>query len=89
MAGERSFAMSSRMLDIKVEVYRSAAGILFFAAIILISQGLLKAQTSATIQGTVKDPSEAVLPGATITATNTDTGISRTTVSGSKGEYRI
>src|ERR1051326_5603400 len=45
--------------------------------------------STANISGTVKDQSGAVLPGATVTATNTETGISRSVVSSSRGEYRL
>src|SRR5205814_1082896 len=39
------------------------------------------------ISGTVKDPSGAVLPGVEITATQTQTGIVRTTVTNETGSY--
>src|SRR2546425_1875648 len=42
---------------------------------------------TAQISGTVKDPSGAVLPGAEITATQTETGIARMTVSNETGGY--
>ena len=45
--------------------------------------------TTGTILGTVKDQSDAVLPGATVKVTNVDTGIVRTTVAGNNGGYRI
>src|SRR5215510_8899960 len=45
------------------------------------------AQATAQISGTVKDSSGAVLPGADITATQSETGISRTTVSNETGSY--
>src|SRR5437867_6578220 len=45
------------------------------------------AQATAQISGTVKDPSGAVLPGVTVTATQTDTGIVRTTVTNETGLY--
>ena len=51
--------------------------------------GSLVAQNTGTILGTIKDASGAVLPGAEVTAKNTETGISRSTTSGAKGEYRI
>jgi Carboxypeptidase regulatory-like domain/TonB dependent receptor-like, beta-barrel len=54
-----------------------------------IGTQLAVAQTTAAISGTVKDQSGAVLPGATVTATNTETGISRSVVSGSRGEYHL
>ena len=51
--------------------------------------GSLAAQTTGTILGTLKDQSGAVLPGAEITVTNIDTGITRTATSGARGEFRI
>ncbi len=45
--------------------------------------------TTGTTFGTVKDATGAVLPGATITATNTETSIARTTVADGRGEYTI
>ena len=45
------------------------------------------AQATAQISGTVKDPSGAVLPGAEVTATQTETGIARMTVSNETGAY--
>src|SRR5947208_17008912 len=44
---------------------------------------------SGNITGTVMDPSSAVVPNATITATETQKGLKRSTTSDSKGEYRI
>ncbi len=44
---------------------------------------------TADLVGTVVDPNGAVVPGATITARNTATGISRNTTSGSDGAYQI
>jgi hypothetical protein len=45
--------------------------------------------TTGTILGTVKDQSAAVLPQVSITVTNVGTGISRSAITGSRGEYRI
>src|SRR6185437_3697391 len=64
---------------------------LFFMAVFAfaVSAQLLLAQTTGTIQGTVKDPSGAVLPGATVTVRNVETGQSRNATSGAAGEYRV
>jgi len=43
--------------------------------------------STAQINGTVKDQSNAGLPGATITVTQTDTGLTRTAVSDEAGSY--
>jgi hypothetical protein len=48
----------------------------------------LFAQTTS-ITGTVADPSGAVVPAATITITNLDTGAQRSTASDSQGRYTI
>jgi hypothetical protein len=45
------------------------------------------AQATAQITGTVHDSSGAVLPGVEIKATQTETGISRTTISNETGTY--
>ena len=42
---------------------------------------------TAQIGGTVKDQSGAVLPGAEITATQTETGATRMTISSEAGSY--
>jgi len=44
---------------------------------------------NAQISGTLKDQSGAILPGATITAKNLSTGLSRSVVTDATGEYRV
>lgn len=44
-------------------------------------------QSSATVNGTVRDESGAVVEGATISLTNLDTAVSRNSVSNSTGNY--
>ena len=57
--------------------------------IVLVSFTAASAQTAATAQinGTVKDPASLPLPGVTITATKTDTGLTRTAVTDETGSY--
>ena len=45
--------------------------------------------TTATIIGTVADPSGAPVPSARVTARNTETGLTRTVTTGEDGSYRI
>src|SRR5438876_4329215 len=49
----------------------------------------LWAQATAQISGAVKDSSGAVLPGAEITVIQTDTGVSRMTISNETGYYTL
>jgi len=44
---------------------------------------------TATILGVVKDSTGAVVPGAALTARNTETGQTRSTVSEADGSYRF
>jgi hypothetical protein len=55
----------------------------FFALLFLLAQGVSTSQ----ITGTVKDQTGAVLPGAEVTVTQTDTGAKRTAVSDEAGTY--
>ncbi len=70
---------------------RSVFGRVALCSILLAAAaGSLAAQlTTGTILGTVKDPSAAVLPGVTVTVTNMETGIARTSLTGSRGEFQI
>ncbi|HEY2380569.1 MAG TPA: TonB-dependent receptor, partial [Terriglobia bacterium] len=45
--------------------------------------------TNATLGGTVSDASHALIPGVTVTATNTQTGIVSTTVTNETGTYNF
>jgi outer membrane receptor protein involved in Fe transport len=48
------------------------------------------AQTSrGTVSGIISDPTGAVIPGATVTLTNKETTVTRTTVTNSEGVYRF
>ncbi|MBI3895298.1 MAG: TonB-dependent receptor [Acidobacteria bacterium] len=50
--------------------------------------GMALAQvTTGTISGTVSDSTGAVIPGATVTLRNTETGISRTITTNARGRY--
>src|SRR5213594_1905583 len=53
----------------------------------LLACNSLWAQGTAQISGTVKDQTGAVLPGVEVTATQTDTGVARSTVSNETGSF--
>ena len=56
--------------------------------VLLLVPALSYAQrTTATIRGTVRDTTQAVLPGVTVTATNEDTGLVRAVVTNTSGVY--
>src|SRR5712692_2264298 len=66
---------------------RVLSGFLTGVLALAVSCGSAWAQATAQISGTVQDSSGAVLPGAEVTATQTETGISRTAVTNETGSY--
>ncbi len=60
------------------------------ALALLVGANVAAAQTfRGGISGRVTDQSGGVLPGVTVTATNTGTGVSRTTVTSSTGDFSL
>jgi len=61
----------------------------FLVATLLAAPAFAQSQAAnGTIEGTVADVSGGVLPGVTVTITNTDTGLQRSLVSNAEGQYR-
>ncbi|HXK61630.1 MAG TPA: TonB-dependent receptor [Acidobacteriota bacterium] len=65
------------------------AFIVFISLLLLLSSPELKAQFGAALQGIITDSTGGVLPGVSLTLTDTETGRSLTTVSNNEGFYRI
>src|SRR5215831_281267 len=64
--------------------------ILLIVGLASFSTGLLVAQrATATISGTITDPSAAALPDVAVRATNVNTGVTQMAISDSQGRYRI
>ncbi len=66
---------------------RVALGLII--AVGLLSGSLAAQAVTGTILGTVTDTTGAIIPGATITLTHAGTGLTRTVVSDSAGEYTV
>jgi len=63
--------------------------LLFVILLMVVAFGSIAAGQEATIVGTVTDQTGAAVPNASITITNTDTGIVRTIVTGGDGQYVV
>ncbi|HEX7997523.1 MAG TPA: carboxypeptidase regulatory-like domain-containing protein [Pyrinomonadaceae bacterium] len=64
--------------------------LLMLVAVLLGLSLTAVAQTSrGTVSGTVTDPTGAVIAGANVVLTNTQTGVERTTTSSDEGQYRF
>ncbi len=69
---------------------KGKVGLLLGALLLLaLNSAIVWGQATAQISGTVKDQSGAVLPGAEITATQTETGIVRNTISNETGSFNL
>jgi outer membrane receptor protein involved in Fe transport len=66
-----------------------AAALLAAACLFAFAPGAGAQTAGATLSGTVQDNNGTPLPGVTVTATNTATGLDRTTVTGSDGKFRL
>src|SRR5215475_12145119 len=55
----------------------------------IVCTSALAQTTNATLGGTVSDSSRALIPGVTVTATNTQTGIVNTVVTNETGAYQF
>lgn len=59
------------------------------ATILTVAPAIAQVGASGTIQGTIKDPSDAILPGASVTATSVGTGIPITRETNTAGFFVI
>ena len=70
-----------------MRVRRIRVGLAAVALGIFAAASAAYAQATSTFNGRVVDQADAVLPGVTITVTNSATGVVRTTVSNAEGQY--
>ncbi len=80
------------MKGFSVRIFNVIQRIIPAALIVLLSVGAILAQAQAStadLRGLVTDPNGAVVPGATVTAKNSATGISRTVTANDEGTYQI
>src|SRR5579864_240211 len=68
---------------------RSPSLLLLYVLLSLVALPSAGQSVSSEIQGTVKDPSRAVIVGASVIATNLETGVERSTVTDGNGSYHV
>ena len=62
--------------------------LLLITVFLILPSSIALAQFGASLEGTVTDKSGAVIPGATVTITNTSTNVAQTQKTGGEGNYR-
>jgi hypothetical protein len=65
------------------------AGLIALALVLAPSPAVFAQQQLAAVQGTIVDQTGGVLPGVTVTVTNMDTNVVRTSVTNEAGVYRV
>ena len=70
-------------------VVRCAVAALVFVLQALTPHAATAQAVRGTVLGTITDKTGAVLPGVTVTVTNTETGVTQTTVSDAQGHYSV
>jgi hypothetical protein len=69
--------------------WKFTSRLLGFVVLLLVSVGTSFAQSTATLAGTVTDPTGAVVPGASVKVRSLSTNVLRETVSDSAGAYVV
>ena len=76
------------MMSLSYERRRSiAVGTLLFLIALLVPARMASQVDMGSVSGVVRDPSCAVIPGAKMTLTNKDTGITAVITTGPEGQY--
>ena len=70
-------------------LWKFTNGLLGFVVLLLVSVGACFAQSTATLAGTVTDPTGAVVPGANVKVRSLATNTIRETVSDNAGDYVV
>jgi len=60
-----------------------------FLVVCLFFAGSAFAQVNSSIGGTVQDASQALIPGVSVTATNTQTGVQSSVITNEAGAYNF
>jgi hypothetical protein len=63
--------------------------VVFGTAVFLMFAVIASAQVNSSIGGTVEDTSKPLIPGVTVTATNTQTGVTNSSVTNETGTYNF
>ena len=78
-----------KALRIRALSMLSLATTVLFVAVVCCTPAFAQTLTTGAISGTVTDPTGAVVPGATVTVTNVDTGAVRTVHGNASGAYEV
>lgn len=77
-------------MELRVNWIETTVTLLFLIAFLILNCSRVQAQVAnATLTGTVKDASGAVMPGVKVTVTNVATNLDREILTDQTGSYRV
>src|SRR5689334_22136051 len=68
---------------------RLSAALAVFVSLLILSGNVFAQSSNASVSGFVQDSSQAFIPGVMVTATNTQTGVSASSITNESGTYTI
>ncbi len=77
------------LIDSGLRYRRTSRGALVLLGLLAFADPAFAQITSATISGTIKDQTGAVLPGVDVLVTNADTGLKRSSVTDANGHFTV
>src|ERR1035437_1878723 len=83
----KQFYGFGRSANVNLSLVKRSVGILMAMALLVVLLPFAHAQTTATLSGTVQDPTGAVIPGAQVTLVNQDTQDTRLATSNETGFF--
>jgi len=86
---QQASGQQERRSEFGVRKMRAGKCVLWVYALLALLTSLAAAQSTSQLNGSVTDPSGATLAGASITLTDSATGLQRTTTSNSTGLYQF
>src|SRR5215471_7210719 len=92
LPADERWGLNESKIFMEAAMKNTHSSIVRFCLFVFLAAAAAHAQvdyTTATLKGTVLDPQGAVISGATVSATNSATAVSKTTKSGSDGSYQI
>jgi hypothetical protein len=72
-----------------MDFLKSTRTIIAVCMLLFVTLTAIAQVESARVVGTVRDASDAVVPGATVSVTNTETNVTRTAVTGDAGDFVV
>jgi hypothetical protein len=87
--GGQSLRLESAFAETQRPSVRKCFELVFYALLLCVSAAIVAAQSTTSLRGVITDAKGALLPGATVSIHDPQTGFARTVTSGADGVYQF